>query len=294
MTEPAPVDEGRQHAAVDEVAHCLSDPSFVEGGELGRAHLAARHGELAMGAAGDVARDADVVGLVGEHEASHVALHEAVQGRGVARISADDAVRPHEEHVARARHRRMLGLGHERSRLHRRRRIGGEDPVDLRQLEAADLDRRVVDDQLLELQPQLLELPAAVLAQTVRRDAQQLELGRRQRVDGDAGDGGQVQELGCLDAHHAVDQPTLAIDEHRGCEAEGGDRVGDPAHVVGLDLPHVASGRDQKPGIAVDELQLRQEVVSSARCDRGRAGQALRLRPAPAVARGEACLQLRS
>ena len=153
---------------------------------------------------------------------------------------------------------------------------------------------RVVDDQLLETPA---SAPRAAsrrfLAQTVCRDAQQLELGRRQRVDGDAGEWwGRFRSLAASTAHHAVDQPTFAIDEHRGCEAEGGDRVGGPcARGSALDLPHVASGARSEAGDrGSTSCSFGRKVVSSKRCNRGRAGQALRLRPAPGRrARGEAC-----
>ena len=61
----APVDEGREQAAVGEVGQSSAHPGFVEGEIFRRAHFSRGHRELTMAPAGHIARDGDVVGLVG-------------------------------------------------------------------------------------------------------------------------------------------------------------------------------------------------------------------------------------
>jgi hypothetical protein len=63
--------------------------------ELAAGHFARGHGELAMfdpPEAADMAGDGHVVGWVGEGQVGDIAGHQRVEGRGLKRIAADQAM----------------------------------------------------------------------------------------------------------------------------------------------------------------------------------------------------------
>ena len=71
-------------------------------------------------------------------------------------------MRPELENVANAGDGDGVGLGRERPLLDRVVGFAENDLVDLVEGEAGDLDRRVGQDQLLELDLQLVEVPLAL------------------------------------------------------------------------------------------------------------------------------------
>ena len=76
-------------------------------------------------------------------------------GLRLGRAAADNAVRPERKNIARAGDGDSVRLGRERPPLEGVVRFAKDDLVDLVQGEARDVDRRVGQDQLLELNLQL-------------------------------------------------------------------------------------------------------------------------------------------
>ena len=89
-----------------------ADPGLVESQELGVGHLARRHGEFTMVAAGHMASDRDVVRFVGQDEASRrVVFHQPTRRLKNSCTAANDAVRAQLEYVAETRDWDRVRLG---------------------------------------------------------------------------------------------------------------------------------------------------------------------------------------
>ena len=82
-------------------------------------------------------------------------------------------MRPELKDVAGAGDRDSAGLGRQRPLLDRLRLVAEHDLVDFVEGEAGDLDRRVVQDQFLEFDLELVEVPLALFAEPVDGEAQQ-------------------------------------------------------------------------------------------------------------------------
>src|SRR6266542_6971001 len=100
------------------------------------------------------------------------------------------------EEVAGAGDRDRAFIRPERPLLDRLRLIRDDDLIDLVQREARDLDRRFFNDQLLEFNPQLVEIPIAFFRQPVDGEAQDALLLLVQMADLNAGNAIEPVKLG--------------------------------------------------------------------------------------------------
>ena len=90
-----------------------------------------------MGAAGDMAGDFHVIGLVGQDEpGGGIAVHEAAKHGRVGRVAADQTVRPELKDVAEAGDRDSARGGRQRPLLDRLRLVDDHDLVDFVESEA--------------------------------------------------------------------------------------------------------------------------------------------------------------
>ncbi len=88
---------------------------LYEAGELGFAHLASRHGEVAMAdlsEPADMSIDLHIAGRVGEDQLRAFAVEKARIGVRAGRVGADQPVRPDLPDVAGPRDRRASDLRH--------------------------------------------------------------------------------------------------------------------------------------------------------------------------------------
>ena len=217
-----------------------------------------------MVAAGDIAGDRDVVGLIREDEPCHVATHEAVHGGDVPRVTADHAVITEDKNVAWLR-RAWSWWGLDAPRFGHHLFDFSEDAIDLNEIKAGDFDRRVFEDHFLELQLKLVEAPGVLLTKAIDRDAKELELGSGERVDDDAGDHRQIEKLGGFDAHDAVDHQAVAIDKYGDVKAQRRDRIYDFPDVSCIKTAHVAGRRGERKRIALNQRQRRENVIPDMR-----------------------------
>ena len=159
-----------------------------------------------MRSAGDVAADADIVGLVGQNQPGRIVVpHQSGEDVLIGGVAANEPMVAETEDVASARDCDSARRRRKGALFVRRRIIAEEDLIDLGRAEAGNLDRRLIDDELLELDFEILKAPGAVFAEPVERDAQQALLGAGQMPDANAGDMGEAQLPGGLDADRAVD-----------------------------------------------------------------------------------------
>jgi hypothetical protein len=99
-----------------------------------------------------MASDRDVVRLVGQDETSGlVARHQLAQRRRISCAAADDPVRPEVKDIAHAGDGDCAGLRRERPLFDRIVSLIENNVVDLVEREASDLDRRLGQNQLREL-----------------------------------------------------------------------------------------------------------------------------------------------
>ena len=75
------------------------------------------------------------------------------------------------EEVAEARYRCCARRRLKRTLFHQRHFIIEEDLVELRWLETCDLDRRIFQDQFLDFDLELVEVPASLLTEPVQGQA---------------------------------------------------------------------------------------------------------------------------
>ena len=167
-------------------------------------------------------------------------------------------------------------LGRERTQLDGVVRFAKDDLVDLVQGEAGDLDRRVGQDQLLELNLQFVEVPLALFAETVDGEAKEALLLLGQMVDPDARRTAEAEKLRRLDPDLAVEDEVVLANEDRRTEAQRADRIGDLAHMGGVELADLARRRAKVLKEDVGKIEWRQEVI--ARRARRRRAAAKRLR----------------
>ncbi len=86
------------------------------------------------------------------------------QDRRIGGVAAHNAMLTEAKHIAETRDGDRLGLGSKRVLFDPFGPIAKDDLIDLLKREAGDLDRRVGDDQFLELDFELGEIPLAFFA----------------------------------------------------------------------------------------------------------------------------------
>ena len=206
--------------------------------------------------------------------AGRVALHQPPERLRVGRAAAHEAVRSELKDVARASDGDRIGLGRKRALLDRLACFAEKDLVDFVEGKAGDLDRGVVKDQLLELNLELVEVPLALFSEAVDGEAQNALVGFAQMLHPDAGRTTEAEKPRSLDADRAVEDQVLLADEDRRAEAERADRVGDLAHMRGIELADPPGRHPQVFERNVREVERRQEVVAKGACRRRGRGQA--------------------
>ena len=142
-------------------------PRFVEGEEFSIGHFARRHGELAMLAASHMAGDLNIVRLVGEDETGRqIVLHQSLDwSSGSVALPQTMRCDPSAKTSPGRATAIASGSGARGPRFDGVVRFAKDDLVDLVRSEARDFDRRVGQDQVLELNLQFVEVPLALLAQ---------------------------------------------------------------------------------------------------------------------------------
>ena len=205
-----------------------------KGGKLGPRHLAGCHGELAVlhpAQPADVTRDRDVVGWVGEDGGRYRTVEQELVAGRIERVAAEQTVRTDLPEIARSRHGDRRGL---------RCRIGWigvqiagiQQNVDLGGLEAGHFDLDVELEQLGQLEPQGIGIPAGILGQPVVGDDVGALLGCGEMVDRDRRSLGHPERAGRFDARPAGDDQPGLVDHDRRHPAERLQAAGDLADLA--------------------------------------------------------------
>ena len=116
--------------------------------------------------------------------------------------------------------------------------VAENNVVDLVEREAGDLDRRVGEDQLLELDLQLVQVPFALFAEAIDGEAQNALLGLAKMLDPHAGT--RPRPRAGLDPNSAIDDGMVSADKDRRTEAKGADRARHLAHMGRVELADLA------------------------------------------------------
>jgi hypothetical protein len=207
-----------------------------------------------------VTRDRDVVGRVGEHRARYGAIeHELVAGR-IERVAAKQPVRADLPEIAGPRHgyrrRRGRGIG----RVDAVQIAGIEQDVDLAGLEAGHFDFDVQLEQLGQLEPQGVGIPAGILGQPVVGDDVGALLGRGEMVHRHRRGLRHAERASGLDARPAGDDEPGLVDDDRRHPAECVQAARDLVDLAGRVLPELPVGEDQ----TVESDGLKSQVVREA------------------------------
>ena len=184
-------------------------------------------------------------------------------------------MRPERKNIARAGDGDSIRLGRERTLLNGVVRFAEDDLVDLVQGEAGDLDRSVGQDQLLELNLQLVKVPLALLPKPIDGEAQDALLLLAQIFDPDTRRTAKAEKPRRLDPYGAVEDKIVLANQDRGAEAERADRIGDLAHMGGVELADLARRHAEVLEEDVHKIERRQQVVARRECGRRRRGHAL-------------------
>jgi hypothetical protein len=223
--------------------------------------------------------------IVGQDEPGRgIALHEPAKDQRVGRVAADQAVQPKLKDIPGAGDCDSAGVGRQRPLFDGLRLVADHDLVDFVESEAGQLDRRIVQNQFLEFDFELVEVPLPLLAESVGGKAQQALLDRGQVVDAHAGRAAEAQQPRRLEPDLAVEDDIILADEDRVAETERADRRRHFPHMGGIAQADLARWRAKLVQRHIGYLQRRQEVV--AQRARGRAGRRQPrkvLAPAPAL-----------
>ena len=150
------------------------------------------------------------------------------------------------KHISNAGDRNRSIVWPQRPLLDRSRDIGNDDLVDLVDREARDLDGRLFEDQFLEFDLELVEIPFAFFCEPVDGEPQHTLLLLVQMADLNAGDAIEPVMLGRFEARLTVEHDVLLADEDRVTEAELGHRRCNLSHMGQVKLADLF-GRRPKP-----------------------------------------------
>lgn len=231
-----------------------------------------------------MAGDLHVVRLVGQNEAGGiVAVHEPPKRRRVGRAAADDPVGSKLEHVAEPRGRGCGRRWRQRASLDGLPVLGEDDLVDFIKRETGDLDRRIGEDQFLELDFEFEEVPLALLAEPIGGEPQRALLDLRQMIDPHARDTGKAKQPRRLNPDGAVEDQLVLAYEHRHAKAERAYRARDIPHMGGIAVADFSRWQVELVQQDVDKLEPWQDVVALPpryRREGGQPSQALTAAPA--------------
>ena len=115
-------------------------------------------------------------------------------------------MRAEQEYIAGPETATASAVRLERAGLESASLVAEQNVVDFFESEARDLDRRVDENQLLELDLQRVEIPLPFLAQAIDREPQHPEFVAAEMADANAGDTFEAELLGSGVADLAVDR----------------------------------------------------------------------------------------
>ncbi len=259
-----PIDESGKKTAIAKVAEGGADPSSIKSPELGIGHLAGGHQKLAVRSARHVAGNRNIVGFVGQDQPRLVIVrHKDFENGRIGRIAANDSVSTHGKDIAKLHDGLRIGLWRQRTRFRGCGLLAYDDLINFGHGEACDLDRGVLQDEFLQFEFKLVDIPAALLAQAIQGHPHQSAFRGGKMIGADAGYVGEAQKLGRLDAYHAVEHGVSLIDQHRIAKAQTADCGGDLAKMSCLDLAHVARRNDEICRRTLDQRELRHKIVAN-------------------------------
>src|SRR6266536_6469162 len=119
------------------------------------------------------------------------------------------------------------------------------------------LNRSGLYDQLLNFDPQLVEVPIAFFRQPVDGEAQDALLLLVQMADLNTGDAIEPVKLGRFKARLAVEDDVLLADEDGIAEAKLGDRRCDLSHMSRVELADLLGRRPNLVERQVSQLEMR-------------------------------------
>ena len=180
-------------------------------------------------------------------------------------------MRPERKNIAWAGDRDSISLRCERPLLNGVVRFAEDDLVDLIESETGDFDRGVGQDQLFELNLQFVEVPLALLPKPIGGEAQDALVLLAQIFDPDTRRTAKAEKPRRLNPYGAVEDKVILANQDRGAEAERADRIGDLAHMGGVELADLARRHAEVLKEDVHKIERRQQVV--ARRARGRRGR---------------------
>ncbi len=202
--------------------------------ELRRAHLAARHGELAMANGPeptDMALDRHVVGRIGEHHRGNLIPHQplvAFQHQRAAALDPVTAEQPEISHCGRGRADDLRhGVGSVLPALLRFDLQTFDAQVDLTHVEAGQLEREIEIEQrdIAQLFGKQSVVPSRQLAQAIVGSPECGDLSVVEMRQADRGDLRQPELLGGQKPRVTSDHGALVVHQDRHDKAERSDAV---------------------------------------------------------------------
>jgi len=212
--DSSPVDEGREHAAVDDMALCRVHPFPNEYPKIRIAHLATGHRKFRMVAAGDVAPDFYIVWHVGEREADGCPFEQPLVHIRILGIAADQPVVTENPQISQPSDDGRLRIGFEICGFKCLVLVLQQDLIDLRQAEAGKLDRSAEVDEFGELHLQGFEIPFGLLRQAIEGEPQQADLLLIEIIDDDAGQAVEAKTARRLENEATVDDLVITGNEN--------------------------------------------------------------------------------
>jgi hypothetical protein len=168
--------------------------------------------KFAMTSAGDVSGDLHVIRLVGQDEARGDAVfQQSSQNLGIGRVAAHDAMQNKLENIPDPGDC-DCGVGLERPLLQSIADVAENHMIDLGRREPGDLNWRIRQDQLFELDLQRVEIPLSLFRQAIDRQSEDALLVWAQMLDTHARDPIEAQLFRRLVPHFAVNEFVAAAD----------------------------------------------------------------------------------
>src|SRR6516162_6017146 len=194
LMKVTPVHEDIVDSSATAGADRATDEAIEEGPESRRRHLAGGHRKFSMAhlaAAHSVTLDLNVVGWVGHHHLSELALQQPFVSLAVPGITADQAMAAQRPNVTK--------LGNRRSFRTKTRQVIGwisrkrllrtvYQQVDFAGRKVGELDIEIKFDQILEMATQQIKIPYSLLGQAIVSDHHRPLLGCAQAADRDGRD----------------------------------------------------------------------------------------------------------
>jgi len=117
--------------------------------------------------------------------------------------------------------------------------------------------------QGLQFDLKLVEIPAAFLAQTIERHAQQSAFRGSKMIGADTRYVGKAEKLGRFDADNAVEHAVSLINQNRVAKSQIADGCGNLVQMGRLNLAYVAGWDDKVGRRTRDQRELRYQIVAS-------------------------------